>query len=96
MYIHTYINSYKHVYLHTYVSTYVCTYMCTYIHTYIRTYIHWVKAHVGTYGNELAVQLAKPAAQNGDTSISYNKISKGTLISEIEKEKKNKMAKTVE
>ena len=109
MYIHTYINSYKHVYLHTYVSTYVCTYMCTYIHmhigtthayiltlhTYIRTYIHWVKAHVGTYGNELANQLVKAAAQNRDTSISYNKISKGTLISEIEEEK-SKMAKTVE
>jgi len=37
----------------------------------------------------------KAAAQNRDTSISYNKISKGTLISEIEEEK-NKMAKTVE
>ena len=39
---------------------------CTYIHIYV----NWVKAHVGTYGNELANQLAKAAAQNGDTSIS--------------------------
>ena len=65
------------------------------LHTYGHTYIHWVKAHVGTYGNELADQAAKASAQNKDTSISYNKISKGTLISEIEEEK-SKMAKTVE
>jgi len=62
--------------LHTYI-TYV-HYIRT-LHTYIRIYIHWIKAHVVTYGNELADQVAKAAAQNGDTSISYNKISKGTL-----------------
>jgi len=54
------------------------------LHAYIHTYVHWVKAHVGTYGSELADQLAKVAAQNRDASISYNKISKRTLISEIE------------
>jgi len=46
----------------------------------------WVKAHVGTYRNELADHLAKEAAWNRDTMISYNKIPEGTLISEIEEE----------
>ena len=107
-YVRNYIRTYIHTYVHTYIRTYIHTYIgiihayiltlhtyITYIHTYIRTYIHWFKAHVGTYGNELANQLVKAAAQNRDTSISYNKISQGTLISEIEEEK-NKMAKTVE
>ena len=99
-YIHTYVRTYIHTYVYTYVHRYntcVHTYITYvhYIHTYIRTYIHWFKAHVGTYGNELANQLVKAAAQNRDTSISYNKISQGTLISEIEEEK-NQMAKTVE
>jgi ribonuclease HI len=31
----------------------------------------WFKAHVGTYGNELADQLVKEAAQNRDATISY-------------------------
>jgi len=45
-----------------------------------------VKAHVVTYGNELADQVAKEAARNKDATISYNKITKGTLISETEEE----------
>jgi hypothetical protein len=53
----------------------------------------WIKAHVGTYGNELADLLSKAAAQNRDASISYNKISKGTLINEIEEETKQKWQK---
>jgi len=107
--IHTYLNTYVHTYVHTYIHSYkrVHTYVhryntclhtyITYVHyiTYIRTYIHWFKGHLGTYGNELADQLAKAAAQNGDTSISYIKISKGTFISEIEEEE-YKMAKTLE
>jgi len=45
----------------------------------------WLKAHVGTFGNELDYQLTKEAARNRDATIS-NKIPKGTLISEIEEE----------
>jgi len=52
-----------------------------------------VKAHVGTYGNELADQLAKEAARNRNATISYNKIPKGTLISEIEEESIQKWQK---
>jgi ribonuclease HI len=46
----------------------------------------WVKVHVGIYGNELAVQLAKAAACNTGTMVSFNRIPKSTLYSEIEEE----------
>ena len=88
-----YVNTYVCTYVHTYIGTIILT-LHTYI-TYIYTYVHWVKAHVGTYGNELADQLAKAAEQNRDTSISYNKITKWILISAIEEEE-NKMTKPVE
>jgi ribonuclease HI len=59
----------------------------------IQTYIHWVKAHVGTYGNEVPDKLVKAAARNKAALISYNKISEGTVISEIEEETKQKWQK---
>jgi hypothetical protein len=46
----------------------------------------WIKAHVGIYGNELADQLAKAAACNTRTTVSFNRIPKSTLYSEIEVE----------
>jgi ribonuclease HI len=52
----------------------------------------WVKAHVGIYGNELADKLAKAAACNRDTTVSFNRIRKSKLYSKIEEELQ-KMAK---
>jgi len=93
VYVNTYVCTYVRTYIHRYNNTYI-TYV-HYMHIYVHTYVHLVKAHVGTYGNELADQLAKAAEQNRDTSISYNKITKWTLISAIEEEE-NKMTKPVE
>ena len=47
----------------------------------------WVKAQVGIYGNELAHQLAKAAAENRHTKIAFNRIPLNTLYSEIEEAK---------
>ena len=44
----------------------------------------WVKALIGIYGNELADQLAKDAARNRDTVITFNRIPKSILYSETE------------
>ena len=46
----------------------------------------WVKSHVGIYGNELADKLAKAAAYNRQATVSFNRIPKSTLYSEIEEE----------
>ena len=50
------------------------------------TEVSWAKDHVGIHGNELADQLPKAAARNRDTTISFNRIPKSTLYSEIEEE----------
>jgi ribonuclease HI len=41
----------------------------------------WVKAHNNNSGNELANQLAKEAACNGELEITYNKYPKSAVIS---------------
>jgi ribonuclease HI len=53
----------------------------------------WVKAYVGIYGNELADKLAKASACNTDTTVSFNRIPKSTLYSEIEEEATQKWQK---
>jgi len=44
----------------------------------------WVKANIGIYGNELADKLAKAAACNRDTTVSFNRISKSMFYSKTE------------
>ena len=43
---------------------------------------HWVKAHAGNEGNELADRLAKEAATSKNLQESYNRRPKSAIISE--------------
>jgi len=43
----------------------------------------WVKARAGIYGNEMADQLAKAANRNSDIAVSFHRIPKSTLHSEL-------------
>jgi len=45
----------------------------------------WVKAHVGTQGNELVDSLTKEAATNMDLAENYKKIPKSVVMSELTK-----------
>jgi len=45
--------------------------------------LFWVKAHIGTQGNELANTLAKEAAMNADIKACYKKVPKSVVISEL-------------
>jgi hypothetical protein len=44
----------------------------------------WIKGHAGTWGNELADQLAKEAAANKDIPESYSRVPKSVIKSELE------------
>jgi ribonuclease HI len=44
---------------------------------------HWIKAHVGHHGNELADQTAKEAASSRDINVCYNRIPKSTVLREL-------------
>ena len=43
----------------------------------------WVKAHDSNYGNELADQLEKDAVSDDALDITYNKLPKGTVTSDL-------------
>ena len=44
---------------------------------------NWIKARTGHQGNELADQLEKEAATNGDIDECYERIPKSTVKSEL-------------
>jgi len=46
----------------------------------------WIKAHAGTFGNEMADFLDKEAASNKDIPVIFDRIPKTTLYSELEEE----------
>ena len=50
----------------------------------------WIKAHIGTYGNELADRLAKDGARRKDADEYYHKIPKSAILNELEEESINR------
>ena len=48
--------------------------------------LQWVKAHVGTIGNELEDAIAKKAATNGTIPESYTRIPKSVVLRQLEEE----------
>ena len=44
----------------------------------------WIKAHVGTSGNELADKLAKEASGKTEIPLSYNRVSKSAIKRDLE------------
>jgi threonine aldolase len=51
-----------------------------------RIIFSWVKAHAGTYGNEIADILAKETARSEDTNYVFTRVPKSTLYQEAEEE----------
>ena len=56
-----------------------------------RIMFSWVKAHAGTYGNEIADRLAKEAARSEGTNYDFTRIPRSTLYHETEEEARQKL-----
>ena len=59
-----------------------------------RIQFSWVKAHAGTYGNEVADRLAKGAARSVNMKHAFTKIPKSTLYKGAEEEAMQKWTTT--
>jgi ribonuclease HI len=70
------LDSLRNVNIHTYLIEEIRKKLNEMTKTNWNINLRWVKAHVGTRGNEIADKLAKNAAANENIMVSYSRIQK--------------------